>query len=91
MNCIKHEPNTTANATAVTVGVIYVACVITVVLLPDLSMTVAQSWFHGLDLSQISTFNVTVSSFILGLITSVGGSWLIGYIFATAYNYFAKR
>lgn len=88
---MKHEPNATANATAVTVGAIYVVCALAVVLLPDLAMTVAQSWFHGLDLSKISAFNVSLGSFILGLVTSVAGSWLIGYIFANAYNYFNKK
>lgn len=88
---MKHEPKATANAMAVTVGVIYIVCVVSVVLLPGLAMTVAQSWFHGLDLSKISAFNVTLGSFILGLITSTAGSWLIGYIFASAYNYFAKK
>lgn len=88
---MKHEPNVTANAMAVTVGVIYIVCAVSVVLLPEIAMTVAQSWFHGLDLSKISAFNVTLGSFILGLVTSMGGSWLIGYVFAKAYNYFLKR
>lgn len=88
---MNHEPNATANATAVTVAVIYVVCAAAVVILPDLAMTVAQSWFHGLDLSKISVLNVTLGSFILGLITSTAGAWLIGYVFASAYNYFSKK
>jgi len=88
---MKHEPNATANALAVTIGIIYVVCAAAVVLFPDLAISVAQSWFHGLDLSKISAFNVSLGSFILGLITSVAGSWLIGYVFANAYNYFVKR
>lgn len=88
---MKHELNATANALAVTVGVIYIVCALSVVLLPDLTMTIAQSWFHGLDLSKISVFNVSVGSFILGLVTAVAGSWVIGYVFASAYNYFVKK
>ncbi len=88
---MKHEPNVTANATALTVGIIYLVCAGAVVLLPDLSLTIAQSWLHGLDLSKISVVNVTLGSFILGLITSVAGSWTVGYIFASAYSYFSKR
>lgn len=88
---MKHEPNATANAVAVTVALIYVVCAVVVVLLPDLAMSVAQSWFHGLDLSKISAFNVTPGSFVLGLITSTAGAWLIGYVFANVYNYFVKK
>ena len=88
---MKHEPNVTANATALTVGTIYIVCAAAVVLLPDLSLTIAQSWFHGLDLSKISVVNVTLGSFILGLVTSVAGSWTVGYVFARAYSYFSKR
>lgn len=88
---MKHEPNVTANATAVTIAVIYIVCAAAVVLLPDLSLVIAQSWFHGLDLSKISAVNVSLGSFILGLVTSTAGGWLIGYIFATVYNYFLKN
>jgi len=88
---MKHEPNAVANALGVTIGVIYIVCAGAVILLPDISMTVAQSWFHGLDLSKISGFTVNPGSFILGLVTSVGGSWLVGFLFATVYNYFLKK
>ncbi len=88
---MKHDVDTIAKATALTVGVIYLVCAFSVILLPGLAMSVAQSWFHGLNLSKISGFSVTPGSFILGLVTSTVGGWLIGYIFAKAYNYFAKK
>ena len=88
---MKHEPNATANAVAVSVAIIFVLCRIAVALFPDLAMAVAQSWFHGLNLSKISGFSVTPGSFILGLVTSTVGGWLIGYIFAKAYNYFLAK
>ena len=88
---MKHEPNATAKALAVTTAVIYVVCAAAVVLLPDLTMSVAQSWFHGLDLSRISVFNVTWGSFIQGLITATAGTWLVGYLFASTYNYFLEK
>ncbi|KKS22410.1 hypothetical protein A3A55_03845 [Candidatus Roizmanbacteria bacterium RIFCSPLOWO2_01_FULL_40_14] len=88
---MKHDVQGTAKATAVTVAVIYIVCALGVLLFSNVSMTIAQSWFHGLDLSKIYTSNVTVGSFILGLVTSTTGGWLIGYVFATAYNYFVKK
>lgn len=88
---MKHEPNATANAAAATVAALYVVCRIAVALFPDLTMSIAQSWFHGFELSKVSGWNLSLGSFILGLLTSAGGAWLIGYVFANAYNYFAKR
>ncbi|OGY17388.1 MAG: hypothetical protein A2784_02820 [Candidatus Chisholmbacteria bacterium RIFCSPHIGHO2_01_FULL_48_12] len=88
---MKHEPLVTANAIAVTVAALYVVCRIAVALFPDLAMTVAQSWFHGLELSKVSGWNLSLGSFILGLITSAAGGWLIGYVFANSYNYFVKK
>lgn len=88
---MKHEPNTTANALAVTVAILYIVCRIAVSLFPDLAMSVARSWFHGLALSNVSGWDLTLGSFILGLLTSTGGAWLIGYVFANAYSYFNQR
>lgn len=88
---MKHNPNVTANAAAATVAVIYVACRLLVGLFPDLSINVAQSWFHGLEISKVSGWNLSLGSFILGLITSTAGAWLLGYIFAATYNYFLKQ
>lgn len=85
---MKRGVETTAKATAVTVGIIYLVCAFGVILLPNLTMSVAQSWFHGLNLSKISGFSVTPGSFVLGLVTSTVGGWLIGYVFAKTYNYF---
>lgn len=87
---MKHQPYVTANALAVTTAVIYVVCALIVALLPDLSMAVAQSWFHGIDLAKISSFNITFGSFLLGIITATAGAWLIGFVFAKTYNKFAK-
>lgn len=88
---MKHDLMATANALAATVGVIYVVCAVLVTLLPGVSMAVAQSWFHGIDITRISSWNVTVGSFIMGLVTSIAFSWAVGYLFAYTYNLFAKK
>jgi len=87
---MKHEPNATANAVAVSVAIIFVLCRIAVALFPDLAMAVAQSWFHGLEISKVSGWNLSLDAFIIGLITSTIGAWLVGYLFAIVYNYFVK-
>ena len=45
---MKHYPLATANALAATTAVIYVIHEAAVALLPDLTMTIAQSWFLGI-------------------------------------------
>ena len=51
---MKHDPNVTANATAVTTAIIYVVCRVAFIVAPDLSMAISRSWFHGIDISLIA-------------------------------------
>ncbi len=88
---MKHDPMTTANAAATTVAVIYVACRVLIGLFPDLSFVVAQSWFHGIQLTKMNTWNLTMPSFFLGLITATIGAWLVGWCFAHCYNMYLKK
>ncbi len=87
---MKHNPSVTANAAAVTVAIVYIVCRIGIALFPDLGMTITQSWFHGIQLTQISELDLSLGSFVLGLATSTIGVWLVGYLFAKLYNYFLK-
>lgn len=56
-------------------------------------MTVTKTWFHGIDISQITATQsaADLGSFVLGLVTSVAAGWATGYLFAASYNYFAKK
>ncbi len=81
---------TIPNALAVTTATVYVLCRILVSLFPDLSFTIAQSWFHGIELSKLDSWNLTTSSFILGIVSSTITVWVVGYIFANIYNYFIR-
>lgn len=85
----KH-PMATANAAGVTTAVIFVACRLLVGVLPDFMFTVAQSWFHGVTLTRLDTWNLTTSAFILGLVSSTVFAWLVGYLFAVMYNKFIE-
>ena len=86
---MKHNVMATANATAVTVGFIYVVCALSIALFPGISKNVAVSWFHGMDLGSIWTGEPR-GNFVLGLVTAVAGSWITGYVFAWSYNRFVK-
>lgn len=88
---MKKDPLACANAAAVTTVIIYFTCALAVMLLPNFTMTVAKSWFHGIDLSLISTWNITPSSLVLGLITATAYAWAIGFFFAVSYNFFLKK
>ncbi len=83
---MKHNPMVTAKAAALTTAVVYLVCAVSIWLFPDLSMSIAQSWFHGLDLSKISAFNLTLGSVVLGLITATIGGGLIGYLFGWSFE-----
>lgn len=87
---MKHSPLVTANAVAATTAIIYVVCRVLVGLFPAISMNVARSWFHGIDISKISAWNLSTESFILGIISATVFAWLVGYIFAKLYNYFLR-
>ena len=89
---MKHLPIPTANATAATVAVVYIVCAVSVLLFPDIAMTIARSWFHGIDISALTlSAQTNAGSLVLGFLTATGGGWLLGLIFAHAYNYFAKQ
>ncbi len=89
---MKHDPMATANAMAVTVAFIAVVCALAIILAPDLSLGIAQSWFHGIDLSKVRTVvSPSLGSILYGWITATIGGWLVGYVFASVYNWFAKK
>ncbi|MDO8551265.1 MAG: DUF5676 family membrane protein [bacterium] len=88
---MKFQQVALANAIAATTAVIYVVCALAIALFPDASMMIAKSWFHGIDISKIYYNQITAGSLVLGLITSIIGSWLLGYMFARFYNSFAGK
>lgn len=80
-----------ANAATLVTAVVYVACRLAVGLLPDLTLAVAQSWFHGLDLSKVSGENLGFGAFVIGLLSLSGLTWIVGYLFAETYNKSVKN
>ena len=87
---LSHEPTVIANAAAATIGTLYIACAVSIALFPDLAMTIARSWFHGIRLEEISGWNVSLGSLVLGFTSATIGGWILGFIFAKFQNYFAK-
>ncbi len=82
----------TANAMAVTVAFIAVICTLAIILAPEVSMGIAQSWFHGIDLSKVrAVVNPSLGSLVYGWTTATIGGWVAGYTFANVYNWFAPK
>lgn len=88
---MKHDPQVTANALAATMAIVFVACRLLVGMLPGFMFGMAQSWFHGVALTRMSSWSVSTPTFLFGLISATVSAWLTGYLFATLYNYFLKR
>lgn len=88
---MKKDPRATANALALTAGLWYVVCVLWVLVSRGSYMGVMSTWFHGVDFNALPTTMPSVSSLTVGLISFTGFAWISGYIFALAYNRFAKQ
>lgn len=88
---MQHNPKVMASAVATTVAVLYVVCRVAVGIFPELSRTIMQAWFHGLQIQPTSAWSLTLSAFVLGLVTATAGAWLLGWCFAHCYNMFARR
>jgi hypothetical protein len=80
-----------ANASAVWMGVIYLACGFAVSAFPGLSKTLTQSWFHGIDVAKLWSGEPFPGNFLLGLVSSVILTWVAAYLFAYLYNYFLGK
>lgn len=72
------------NALAVTTAIVFIVCRILVGIFPDISFAIAKSWFHGIEVS--NNWDLTMSAFVLGLISSTISAWIIGYIFVKVYT-----
>lgn len=88
---MKHNLSATANATALTVGIVYLVCAFSVLLVPDLVLGIARTWFHGVSLTEVASAGITPGSFVLGLVSAMVGGWVLGYLFAYFYNLFARK
>lgn len=85
------NPMATANAAGATTAIVFVACRLLVGIFPGFMFTVGQSWLHGIALTQYNSWNLTISGFVLGLVSSSVFAWLVGYLFAVIYNTFIEK
>lgn len=70
-----------ANTFALTVLFVWVICTLGVWLLPGLSLTMSAWFMHGLNISTMGVWKVTLEGFILGGIVLMAFGWATGYVF----------
>ncbi len=81
------KPIVLANALATIVGAGYVLCRLVAAVAPDLVFNVGQSWLHTVNLAPLrATGPTSTQMFVLGLVTSVVGSWVAAYATAELYK-----
>lgn len=86
----KKDVNATGIALALTLGIISVICLLLVLVAPTFALNLFGSFMHGIDLTKIAIIPTISGKTLLGLIVALVGGYLIGAIFATIYNKFAK-
>ncbi len=74
------------NALAVTTAIVFALCRLLVGLFPDISFAIAQSWFHGIEISKLGAWDLTTPAFILGIISLTVTAWIVGFIFITCFK-----
>lgn len=75
-----------ANAFALAMTVLWVICSLFVWLLPDLSLQIISWWMHGMDLSVMGSWHLSVSNFVLGGISAIVSAWVTGWVLAWAWQ-----
>lgn len=76
-----------ANATAVVMGVFYLACTVLSYLIPDVLFNLAKSWMHTISLESVKVSYVpSLDTLFLGFITAVGLTWITTYATIWLYN-----
>jgi len=90
----------TANALAVTAGIISLVCYILILITPAGTVNFFGAIFHGIDMSKIAVESVSIGNgmlgvieaiilgwiIVLGVIEAIILGWIIGWLFAKIYN-----
>lgn len=82
-----HYVHPTGLAFGLTAGLVYALCAAFVALWPTKTLNFFNNWFHGIDLTKILvTPQITLGSFIIGLLEVIVAAYLVGAFYAWAYN-----
>ncbi len=86
------KPVLAANAVTTVTVIAYLLCALFVVVLPDISFTITQSWFHFLNVGSVHAVatNISIASTILGVVTLGAVVWLSVFCSILLYNKWVK-
>ena len=79
-----------ANTLALASGILWVLCSIVILILPDLSLSVAEWWMHGMDISVMGSWNLNFINFFFGGIALIVSAWVSGWVFAWSWEFVKK-
>jgi len=82
----KIKPKAAGYALAGVVGIVSLVCLLLVLIAKEFTINFFGAIFHGIDLGQIASNSVTVSSAILGFIEVIVIGFILGWLFAVIYN-----
>ena len=80
-----HYVHPTGLAFGLTGGLVYVLSSAFVALWPTQAINVLSNWVHGIYLTNVAP-QITLGSFIIGLIGVIVAAYLVGAFYAWAYN-----
>ena len=82
----KLNPKRVALSLAIVSSILYIACALFVVIAPDFTTKLFSNLFHGIDITQIATTNISFVSVLSGLIQIIVYTLIAGWLFAWIYN-----
>ena len=80
------SPKRTANALAITVGIISLICFIFILIAPSGTVSLFGAIFHGIDMNKIAVESISIGNGLLGVLEAVVLGWVVGWLFAVIYN-----
>lgn len=88
---IKLDKQILANSFALATAILWVLCTLLVWLWPDFTWRVTEWWMHGMDLTAMGGWNLTLNNFLLGGLTLVASAWVTGYTFGWSWEITSRK
>jgi len=75
-----------AKAFGLAMAILWVICAGIIWILPDLSWQITEWWMHGMDLSAMGSWNLTLNNFLWGGVAAVISAWVTGWVLAWSWE-----
>lgn len=82
-----HYAHPTGFTLGLTLGIVYIACVVLAAIWPDSLLWLVSNWLHTIDLSKIAVqYEFSFGRFIVGLISAMLSGYVVGALYGWIYN-----